>query len=106
MKKAFLSTSRVFLAHGRCSSKHSRSTAGPCKPIFSKRDDQEFYERPEGLNAEEQAEWDAMMENPVIHDLFYGMGSSGQSAGERPETMPGTVYWILYDVKRAFMRLK
>lgn len=54
-----------------------------------KRENSDSYERPDGLNAEEQEEWDAMMENPVLHDLFYGMGSSGQSGGERPETAPG-----------------
>lgn len=92
MRTSCFSISRVFLAKSFCSPGHFHSTPGSRKTSSSKRDDQEFYERPEGLNAEEQEEWDAMMENPVIHDLFYGMGSSGQSGGERPETLPGTWY--------------
>ena len=92
MKTALLSISRVFQAKRRCSAEHFHSTPGTWRPMSSKREDPEFYERPEGLNVEEQGEWDEMMENPVIHDLFYGMGSSVQSGGERPETLPGTLF--------------
>lgn len=53
------------------------------------RDTNDGYRRPEGLNEEEQREWDAMMEDPTVHDLFYGMGSSGQSGAERPANAPG-----------------
>lgn len=43
---------------------------------------------PEGLSPEEAEEWSRMMEDPVIHDLFYGMGSSGVST-EKPESVSG-----------------
>jgi len=43
---------------------------------------------PDGLSPEEAEEWSRMMKDPVIHDLFYGMGSSGISA-ERPNNIPG-----------------
>ena len=46
--------------------------------------------RPEGLSAEEEKEWDAMMNDPVLHDLFHGLGSSGALGGERPPEAPGT----------------
>lgn len=91
MKTTLFCTARVFLARGNCSSSHFCRKASFSSGIFSKRDDQDFYERPEGLSPDEQVEWDAMMEDPVIHDLFYGMGSSGQSGGERPDTAPGTL---------------
>ena len=43
---------------------------------------------PDGLSPEEAEEWARMMEDPVVHDLFYGMGSSGASV-EKPEGVPG-----------------
>lgn len=43
---------------------------------------------PDGLSPEEAEEWSRMMEDPVVHDLFYGMGSSGVSV-EKPESVPG-----------------
>eukprot|EP00889_Picochlorum_renovo_P003251 jgi/Picre1/30281/NNA_005645.t1 len=52
------------------------------------RDTNDEYRRPDGLNEQEQREWDAMMEDPAVHDLFYGMGSSGQGGGERPANAP------------------
>lgn len=45
--------------------------------------------RPEGLDEKEQREWDAMMEDPTVQDLLYGMGSSEQSGPERPANAPG-----------------
>jgi len=68
----------------------SRRLASQISRIPSLRKDDDIYERPDGLSVDEQKEWDAMMENPVVHDLFHGMGSSGRSEGERYATAPGT----------------
>lgn len=68
----------------------SRRLGSRISEIRSFRKDDDIYERPDGLSVEEQKEWDAMMENPVVRDLFHGMGSSGQSEGERYRNAPGT----------------
>lgn len=100
MRVTLPSRTRIFLAvRGTCSSSGLYKVPGSRGSARSKRDDQEFYERPDGLSPEEQKEWDAMMDNPVIHDLFYGMGSSGQSGGEKPESAPGTFHEVLYCIQ-------
>lgn len=51
------------------------------------------YDKPEGLSKEEEKEWNALMSDPAVYELFHGMGSSGLS-GEKPNNAPGELIEI------------